>query len=292
MNKPDEYEKLERAHAAAGLHMMQTSPRADELIACLEGEIAKRDARIAEMQERFDSSAHRTSLIGRLEIENSSLRAELAAIRAQEPVAWVGAIEDGVPLLVVEPKNWKATPLYAAPASEAKAQGVYSTDPLACSGCASGCFRCASPADHVEDVRAMVAKPSPGGVDGLGVIGYKFTRTFNGETFLSKDGGMFAHHTSEPLCRLSDAQAIIDGLGVENHQLRRELNLRQSQIDSSGRMAEKAQRVAVQLRTERDQQAQRIGELEGLLRRALRFAISRELFDDIDVALYAGHEPE
>lgn len=223
--------------------------KAEELIACLEGEITKRDARIVELDKKYGWAL-----------------SELAAIKAQEPVAWVGAIEDGVPLLVVEPKNWKATPLYAAPASEAKAQGVYSTDPLACSGCASGCFRCASPADHVEDVRAMVAKPSPGGVDGLGVIGYKFTRTFNGETFLSKDGGMFAHHTSEPLCRLSDAQAIIDGLGVENHQLRRELNLRQSQIDSSGRMAEKAQRVAVQLRTERDKQTQRIGELEGLLR--------------------------
>lgn len=87
------------------------------------------------------------------------LHAELAAIKAQEPVAWVGAIEDGVPLLVVEPKNWKATPLYAAPVSEAKAQGVYSADPLACTGCKQGCFRCLSTADHVEGVRAMVAEP-------------------------------------------------------------------------------------------------------------------------------------
>ena len=62
---------------------MRIHSRADELIACLEGEIAKRDARIAEMQERFDSSAHRTSLIGRLEIENDQLRAELAALKAQ-----------------------------------------------------------------------------------------------------------------------------------------------------------------------------------------------------------------
>lgn len=115
--------------------------KSEQLIACLEGEIAKRDeelaacrvavencdlfrARIAEMQERFDSSAHRTSLIGRLEIENAQLSAELAAIKAQEPVAWAGAIEYGVPLLMVEPQNWKATPLYAAPVSEAKAQGV------------------------------------------------------------------------------------------------------------------------------------------------------------------------
>jgi hypothetical protein len=47
MKKPDEYEILERAHQAAGAHMMQKSPRADELIACLEGEIAKRDAELA-----------------------------------------------------------------------------------------------------------------------------------------------------------------------------------------------------------------------------------------------------
>lgn len=40
---------------------------------------------------------------------------ELAALKAVEPVAWVGAVEDGVPLLLVEPQNWKATPLYASP---------------------------------------------------------------------------------------------------------------------------------------------------------------------------------
>lgn len=43
--------------------------------------------------------------------------------------------------------------------------GVYSADPLACPGCASGCFRCASPggvdADHVEDVRASTPPCPP-----------------------------------------------------------------------------------------------------------------------------------
>ena len=103
-------------------------------IACLEGEIAKRDARIAEMQERFDSSAHRTSLIGRLEIENAQLSAELAALKAQEPTGWY--TEDHLDdksattysWTVAErwvEKGWPVSPLYAAPVSEAKTQGEY-----------------------------------------------------------------------------------------------------------------------------------------------------------------------
>lgn len=114
-----------------------------ECIACLEGEIAKRDARIAEMQERFDSSAHRTSLIGRLEIENDQLRAELSAIKAQEPVAYTYAskqetqcagcgISKHTPLRVDDMGGYvcltcidkKLEDFYAAPVSEAKAQGV------------------------------------------------------------------------------------------------------------------------------------------------------------------------
>ncbi len=78
-----------------------------ECITYLEVEIAKRDARIVELDKKYGWAL-----------------SELAAIKAQEPVAWAGAIEYGVPLLMVEPQNWKATPLYAAPVSEAKAQGV------------------------------------------------------------------------------------------------------------------------------------------------------------------------
>lgn len=80
-----------------------------------DSEIAKRDARMAELEKELQAGA--------TAVENCELfRAELAAIKAQEPVAWAGAIEYGVPLLMVEPQNWKATPLYAAPVSEAKAQ--------------------------------------------------------------------------------------------------------------------------------------------------------------------------
>lgn len=112
--------------------------KSEQLIACLEGEIAKRDeelaarrvavencevfrARIAELEDDL-KCAH--SMLSEVSKAGMALRAELAAIKAQEPVAWAGAIEYGVPLLMVEPQNWKATPLYAAPVSEAKAQGV------------------------------------------------------------------------------------------------------------------------------------------------------------------------
>ena len=84
--------------------------RADELIACLEGEIAKRDARIVELEAR---------------------------------IVWLEC----------------EAQVSAAPVPEAKAQGIYSADPLACTGCKQGCFRCLSTADHVEGVRAMVAEP-------------------------------------------------------------------------------------------------------------------------------------
>lgn len=142
MNEPrvvksvtNECQSLGRAHESS-------SARAEQLIACLEGEIAKRDARIVELQldviawketaSTFEDFYRKTEMeLARVteadanyQAEALRLAAELAAIKAQEPVAWVGTIEDGVPLLVVEPQNWKATPLFAAPVSEAKAQSA------------------------------------------------------------------------------------------------------------------------------------------------------------------------
>ena len=146
---------------------------------------------------------------------------------------------------------------------------------------------------------AMLANaPSPAGVDGLKryeVFPYLDDEVAEIDICESDDGSFVKYE---------DAQAIIDGLRGENHQRQRELRLRQSQIESSGRIAERAQRFAVQLRTERDQQAQRIGELEGLL---LRVQVSLSLDDtewgysgaekykllaDIRAALSAGKEGE
>ena len=92
MNKPDEYEILERAHEAAGAHMMQKSPRADELISCLEGEIAKRDEELAAC---------------RVAVENCEVfRARIAELEAR--IVWLEC----------------EAQVNAAPVSEANAQGV------------------------------------------------------------------------------------------------------------------------------------------------------------------------
>lgn len=80
-------------------------------------ELKAAQARIAELEGALSWHEEQRN-------DMAEIRAELAAIKAQEPVAWAGAIEYGVPLLMVEPQNWKATPLYAAPVSVAKAQGV------------------------------------------------------------------------------------------------------------------------------------------------------------------------
>lgn len=121
--------------------------RADELIACLEGEIAKRDeelaacrvavencdlfrARIAEIEDDL-KCAH--SMLAAVSKAGMALRAELSAIKAQEPIGWY--TEDHLDdksattysWTVAERwvgKGWPVSPLYAAPVSEAKAQGV------------------------------------------------------------------------------------------------------------------------------------------------------------------------
>jgi len=120
----------------------------------------------------------------------------------------------------------------------------------------------------VDELRALLSAPSPAGVDGLEVRAYEDS---GGALYTAKLLEIMEVDSvgCEPLCRLSDAQAIIDGL-----------------------------------RGEADQQAQRIGELEGLL---LRVQVSLSLDDtewgysgaekykllaDIRAALSAGNEPK
>jgi len=62
--------------------------RSEELIACLEGEIVRRDARIAELTAAYTSELN--ELANRnyaLRTENGQLHTELAALREQVPVA-------------------------------------------------------------------------------------------------------------------------------------------------------------------------------------------------------------
>lgn len=123
-----------------------------------------------------------------------------------------------------------------------------------------------SPANHVEDVRALLSAPSPAGVDGLEVVGTLryfmdypdsphsapgyITHQFNPASW-DHAGEAAGEHK---LCRLSDAQAIIDGL-------RDEVEVMTQHANNYSRMFEECAE-------ERDRQAQRIGELEGLLRHA------------------------
>ena len=171
---------------------MRIHSRADELIACPEGEIAKRDARIAGLEQqvigmrldvitqvdahavtRAELAACRVAVencevfrarIAELESQyqrdvcglnnegdpiggdpaggyandNARLRAELAAIKAQEPVEYqqlsryenwdrVNKAVFELGLLSSAPERFRA--LYAAPVSEAKAQGVVMPEP-------------------------------------------------------------------------------------------------------------------------------------------------------------------
>ena len=72
--------------------------KAEELIACLEGEIAKRDARVAELESRYQRDVYGLNNegdpiggdpAGGYANDNARLRAELAALKAQDTVGEV-----------------------------------------------------------------------------------------------------------------------------------------------------------------------------------------------------------
>ncbi len=109
-------------------------------IACLEGEIAKRDARIVELESQYQRDVYGLNNegdpiggdpAGGYANDNARLRTELAAIKAQEPVEYqqwsryenwdrVDKAVFELGLLSSTPERFRA--LYAAPVSEAKAQ--------------------------------------------------------------------------------------------------------------------------------------------------------------------------
>ena len=120
--------------------------------------------------------------------------------------------------------------------------------------------------ETARKAQLLLSAPSPAGVDGLEVVGYSY------------GNGILINDTTQPdnpmytkLVRLSDAQAIIDGLRGEVAELQA--------------MITNLSRAGIRMRTERDQQAQRIGELEGLL---LRVQVSLSL-DDTEWG-YSGAE--
>ena len=130
----NECQSLGRAHASS-------SARAEQLIACLEGEIAKRDARIVELESQYQRDVYGLNNegdpiggdpAGGYANDNARSRTELAALKAQEPVAWMdgaGAMYSASLMASLNISPGGLTPLYAAPVSEAKAQGVVCARP-------------------------------------------------------------------------------------------------------------------------------------------------------------------
>ena len=139
---------------------------------------------------------------------------------------------------------------------------------------------------------AMLANaPSPAGVDGLEV---ECAATYVSEFMRAVPSGLVPLPDRDQLCRLSDAQAIIDGLRGE--------------ADQWQQLCAEAQVQRDDYQSQRDQQAQRIGELERLLREVRNGLGCENLhhkkseqhaFDEpckvlvrIDAALSAGKEGE
>ena len=145
--------------------------------------------------------------------------------------------------------------------------------------------------------------PSPAGVDGLETIGYateselaqlldptmptgKYVRIGLDHPTCWKEDAPCEHLVA--LCVLSDAQAIIDGLRGEVGAQRVKTCIALKERNDA--------------REERDQQAQRIGELEGLLREAYKYPLNhacetvdftaQDLCERIEAILSAGKDGE
>ena len=108
---------------------------------------------------------------------------------------------------------------------------------------------------------AMLANaPSPDGVDGLEVIGWYTDDHLDDKSATTYSRAAADHWLAKGwpitgIANAADAQAIIDGL--------------QGEVADLQSMLATVSKAGLRVRTERDQQAQRIGELEGLLRSCL-----------------------
>ena len=105
---------------------------------------------------------------------------------------------------------------------------------------------------------ALLSAPSPAGVDGLEVVAWSVSFPSWQGTKVYEQRQEWAYrtygdiaYTVEDLCRLSDAQAIIDGL-------RGEVEALQSMITDLSK-------TGIRMRAERDNHARRAGELEAAL---------------------------
>lgn len=145
---------------------------------------------------------------------------------------------------------------------------------------------CIARDDALRTVRALLSAPSPAGVDGLEV--------YITDCATCVDVAPAKTVTDARVVLAQDAKAIIDGLRGENEALHAQVKVLQSDANSwqSGydegrRMGGKHCALTI------DQQAQRIGKLEGLLRHAQKqVPTGSGLHMRIDAALSAGKEGE
>lgn len=127
---------------------------------------------------------------------------------------------------------------------------------------------CCSPdvRSSATNLRALLSDPSPAGVDGcrcsmsISMLG-DGCRYCQPQEYIDRLSEMLDEERAE----LSDAQATSDGLRGENERIRRNI-------------AEYNEAIAC-YQSERDQQAQRIGELEGLLQDSAEL-IKHGVFED------------
>ena len=98
MNEPRVVESVTNECQSLGRAHESSSARAEQLIACLEGEIAKRDARIMGLESQYQRDVYGLNNegdpiggepAGGYANDNARLRAELAAIKAQDTVGEV-----------------------------------------------------------------------------------------------------------------------------------------------------------------------------------------------------------
>ena len=203
--------------------------KSEQLIACLEGEIAKRDEELAACRVAVENCEVFRARIAELEAKYLELASLSSRISVELPIA------------------------YAAPVPEAKAQ-----EPVAVvawpagSGRTGGFHSAAHDSIELEPGTKLYTAPSPAGVDGckcsmsISMLG-DGCRHCQPKEYIDRLGEMLDEERAE----LSDAQAIIDGLRGEVAELRS--------------MLATVSKAGLRVRTERDQQAQRVGELEAAL---------------------------
>lgn len=124
-----------------------------------------------------------------------------------------------------------------------------------------------------RELRAILSAPSPAGVDGLEVVAWSVSFPSWQGTKVYEQRQEWAYrtygdiaYTVEDLCRLSDAQAIINGLRGENEALHAQVKVLQSDANSWQSGYDEGRRMGGKhCALTMDQQAQRIGELEAAL---------------------------